>query len=348
MSVTGYSENAIMAKSRALYGKRLKKQDYENLLNCKGINELVSYLKTRTAYSATFETANSEMSAFQVEELLGIDTLKAFQKISKYEISSGEDFYKYFIMKNDIQQILKFLHYLIMGKPEEYLKILPPFINSLTQVDLFELAAANDFDSMLRSLKGTGFDAALEPFRPVYKDPESFVKMENSLNKILWKAEYDLVKRYKGAQRKEIEEIITYQTDMENIIRIYRLKRLADADKSVIRDYLNLYFTHFTEKDIERMLEKDTAREMLQQATDSYYKKYFAQTEFITLEDFTQRVLYKKLHREIRYSTNPVAVMICYFFLKQNEVSNIIHIAEGIRSGISSDAVESVLIGTDC
>ena len=337
-----------MAKSRALYGKRLKKQDYDNLLNCKSINELVSYLKTRTSYSATFETANSEMSAFQVEELLGIDTLRAIKKISRYEMSSGEDFYKYFIMKNDVQQILKYLHYLIIGRPGEYLKILPPFINELTQVDLIKLAAASDFDGMLKALRGTGFDEALKPFKPVYQDPESYIKMENSLNKILWQAEYDLVKKYRGAQKKEIEEIITYQTDMENIIRIYRLKRLGSTDKAVIRDYLNLYFTRFTEKDIERMLQKDTAREMLQQATESYYKKDFAQTEFVTLEDFTQRVIYGKLHREIRYSTNPVAVMICYFFLKQNEVGNVIHIAEGIRSGISSDAIEAVLIGTDC
>lgn len=336
-----------MAKSRALYGKRLKKQDYESLLNCKGINDLVSYLKTRTAYSETFETANSEMSAFQVEELLWIDTLRAFQKISKYEISLGEEFYKYFIMKNDIQQILKFLHYLILKRPEDYLKIMPPFLNELTQVDLIKLSSATDFESLLKVLKGTGFDTVLKPFRNVYSDPESYIKMECSLNKMLWKSERELIKKYRGSERKEIEEIITYQTDMDNIIRIYRLKRLADADKTIIRDYLNLNFTHFTEKDIERMLEKDTAREMLQQATESYYKKYFSNTEFTTLEDFTQRVVYNKLHKEIRYSTNPIAIMICYFFLKQNEVSNIIHIAEGIRNGISSDVIAQVLIGTD-
>lgn len=336
-----------MAKSRALYGKRLKKQDYENLLGCKNINELVSYLKTRTSYSETFETANSEMSAFQVEELLWIDTLRAFHKISKYEMSAGEDFYKYFIMKNDIQQILRFLHYLIIGKPSEYLKVLPPFLNEQTRVDLIKLSAAENFGDMLRVLKGTGFDDVLRPFEPVYKDPESYIKIECALNKILWKAEFDIIKQYRGAQKKEIEEIITYQTDMENLIRIYRLKRLAGADSETIKNYLNLYFTHFTHKDFERMLAKDTAREMLQQAADSYYKKYFAQTGFLTLEDFTQRVLYQKLHREIRYSTNPVAVMICYFFLKQNEVSNIIHIAEGIRGRIPSDAVEQVLIGTE-
>ncbi|MCQ2471120.1 MAG: V-type ATPase subunit [Clostridia bacterium] len=336
-----------MAKSRALYGKRLKKQDYDSLVNCKNINELVTYLKTRTAYAETFETANSEMSAFQVEELLKVDTLKVFQKISKYEISTGEHFYKYFIMKNDISEILKFLHYLIVGRAEEYLKILPPFINEQTDVDLISLSSAQNFDDVLKVLKGTPYDDALKPFRATYKQPETYIEMETALNKILWDAEYSIVERYKGKQKKEITELLTYETDMENIVRIYRLKRLASADKDTIKEYLNPHFTHFTHRDVEKMLEKSTAREMLQQAADSYYKKYFASTQFLTLEDFTQRIIYQKLHKEIRYSTDPVAVMICYFFLKQNEVDNVIHIAEGIRGKIPAETIESVLIGTD-
>ena len=100
-----------MAKCRALYGKRLTLQDYNNLMNCKGINDIVSYLKTRTVYSSVFESANSDMSSFQVEELLKIHLLESFEKVSKYEISTGVEFYKYFIIKNDIQQILRFLHF---------------------------------------------------------------------------------------------------------------------------------------------------------------------------------------------------------------------------------------------
>lgn len=343
----GFSANAIMAKSRALYGKRLKKDDYSALVNSKSINELVSYLKSETAYAQAFERANSQMSSFQVEELLKINTLSDIEKISRYEFSTGNQFYRYFIIKNDIQQILRFLHFLVIEKPEEYLSVLPPFFNKRSELDLYKLAAARTFDEMLEALKGTGYDTVLKPYNLVYQDPQAYIKIECSLNKKLWTAERDVVKKFKGKQRREIEEILTYQNDMENLVRIYRLKRLADADKLTISNYLNLYFTHFTEKDIEAMLEKSTAREMLQQATDSYYKKYFKNSVFTTLEDFTQRVVYQKLHREMRYSTNPIVVMICYFFLKENEVSNVIHITEGIRNKMAPEAIKTVLVGTD-
>ena len=92
-----YCANAIMAKSRALYGKRLTAANYNDLVNCKSIGELVSYLKAKTAYAAEFESANADITPFQVEELLKMHILSSFEKISRYEASSGVEFYKYFI-----------------------------------------------------------------------------------------------------------------------------------------------------------------------------------------------------------------------------------------------------------
>ena len=37
--------------------------------------------------------------------------------------------------------------------------------------------------------------------------------------------------------------------------------------------------------------------------------------------------------------------MICYFFLAQNEVKNIIHIVEGLRNGMSQEAIGATLVG---
>ena len=98
--------NAVLAKSRALYGKRLRKHDYDELMNSRSINDIVTYLKTQTAYSSSFESANSVMSTFQVEELLKIDMLKTYEKVSRYENAPGHEYYSYFLKKNDIQHLL--------------------------------------------------------------------------------------------------------------------------------------------------------------------------------------------------------------------------------------------------
>lgn len=341
----GFSSNAIMAKSRALYGKRLTKEDYDALINAKSVNEVVSYLKSETAYGDVFRSANSEMSTVQVEELLKIHLLRGFEKVSRYEISTGVEFYKLIIMENDIQQILRFMHFLIIQKSEEYLKVLPPFFNERSELDLYALASSRSFEDMILALKGTPYEKILRPFDKTYNDPRSYIRMERALNEKLWATEKDIVEKYKGKSKKNIAELLSYRNDMENFIKIYRIKRLVNEDKKDIRMFLNLNFTNLKDKEIDTMIEAETTHEMLNIASKSYYKKHFIQENFTSFEEFSRQVLFNKFHKEIRYSTNPVAVMISYFYLAENEAKNIIHIVEGIRYGMASEKIAALPVG---
>ena len=49
--MSSFSSNAILAKARAMYSRRLTEQNYEELLKRRSINDLVAYLKSDTAYS---------------------------------------------------------------------------------------------------------------------------------------------------------------------------------------------------------------------------------------------------------------------------------------------------------
>ncbi len=335
----GFSSNAIMAKSRALYGKRLKKEDYDVLLNSKSISEVVSYLKNETAYGEVFHSAGSDISNNQVEELLEIHLLKCYEKVSRYEISAGAEFYKLNLMKNDIQQILRFMHFIIIDKPEEYLKVLPPFFNKHSELDLYRLASSRSFEDVLDVLQGTPYEKILRPFAKTYKDPRSYISMERALDEKMWEAQKMIVKKYKGKSKEKIKELISCRNDMENLIRIYRIKRLLKKDNAVAKRFLNLNFTNLKEKEIDEMLDAQTTHEMLKIASGTYYKKHFLNEDFTSLEEFSRRVLFDKFNKEIRYSTDPVAVMISYFYLAENETKNIIHIVEGIRCGMSPEAM---------
>ena len=69
MSVS-YADNAVLAKAHAMYGKRITKENYTDMLNCKSLNELAAYLKTRTYFSADFEALPANINSAQIEELL--------------------------------------------------------------------------------------------------------------------------------------------------------------------------------------------------------------------------------------------------------------------------------------
>lgn len=48
------SSNVVLAKARTMYGRRLTEENYKDLLKCKTVREVASYLKDRTAYSKVY------------------------------------------------------------------------------------------------------------------------------------------------------------------------------------------------------------------------------------------------------------------------------------------------------
>ena len=45
------SGNAVLAKARALYGRRLRAEDYRRLMGCRTMSELAAALKEQPLYS---------------------------------------------------------------------------------------------------------------------------------------------------------------------------------------------------------------------------------------------------------------------------------------------------------
>ena len=130
--LTTVSSNAILAKSRAMYGRRLTERNYTELLNCHSVNEVANYLKT-----------GRPMRISSRGRPLQISTVASWRRCSKsaffdqyaslcrYEMSIGQDFYQYFIVRSDIDQIMSCARFLSTGHPGDYLFAMPAFFNSI-------------------------------------------------------------------------------------------------------------------------------------------------------------------------------------------------------------------------
>lgn len=342
-----YTANAVLAKARAMYGKRLKRENYNDMLSCRTLGELVGYLKTRTEYSSAFGNAAVSTPA-QTEELLRIHLLQKTETLCRYEISAGENVYKYFIVKSDIAQILKFIRLLILGKPEKYLSVLPAFFSKYTELDLYKIAQARNFAQLLDALDGTPYKKLIEPYSRNFDDKGVYLIIESALNSYIYKYLGVLIdKRTDKKSSAQVHEIINYDADMMTIANIYRLTRLQDADSEIIKNYINTDFTNFTDKELDMLINEQYARDMLRLLPSTCYGKDFSSTDFSYLEGALQQMLYNKLIKGIRYYTSPTAVMFCYLLLAENEVQNIIRIVEGINYNIPPEKINAFLIGAD-
>ena len=222
--------NAVLAKARAMYGKRLTAQNYTDLLACRSVNEAAAYLKAHTVYADAFEGVTmGSLRRWQIEILLREHLSNNFASLCRYEKSIGDGFYKYFVTLSDVDMLLHSVRYLNSRHPEKNLAKVPGFFVRHSELNAAALETATNVDLLLAAVEGSPYKAVLAPFASVGSDgrPDYFA-MELALNK----------KNYKGKERKELDAMHAFDTDAENIVSLYRLKRLTNMPQSVLTTML--------------------------------------------------------------------------------------------------------------
>lgn len=123
------ASNAILAKARAMYGRRLTARNYQELLNCRDLPDLISYLKTRTSYSEALQAANPATThRAQLETLLRLNLFEQYASLCRYEMNIGHDFYRYFIIRSEVQAITTRLQELHAPDGDVSIYTMPDFI----------------------------------------------------------------------------------------------------------------------------------------------------------------------------------------------------------------------------
>ncbi len=341
------SSNAILAKSRAMYGRRLTERNYTELLNCHSVNEVANYLKNRTAYADMFEgTTATDIHRGQLETMLKKRMFDQYASLCRYEMSIGQDFYQYFIVRSDIDQILSCARLLRTGRPGDYLFAMPAFFNQHTKLDLFALAAVTSFDGLLAALQGTPYYDLMQLFARRKLEEINFLDMEAVFHRYLYERLEELLEKgFKGKARKEVTRAVGLQLDMEALVDIYRLKRMGYASPEQIRRFVVLGpASELRKRQLDMLMEAPSAAEMLKSLGATRYGRKLPDT-FSYIEDAVQKLQYRRCLKDLRFSTNPSVVMLSFMFLAENELNNITHIIEGIRYQVPPEEISRMLIG---
>ena len=341
--LSSFSSNVVLAKARAMYGRRLTAQNYKEMLACHSVNELAAYLKNHTAYHQILSGINeSDIHRGQLEILLRQKIFEDSASLCRYDISVGEHFAQYVLQKAEIEQIMHSVMHLMAGSPEEYLYAMPAFLNKHTHIDLLALGRIKNFDDLLLALSHTPYQKILERFRPIPGQPLDYFGIENSLYRYLYTLCFSIIReKTHGETRSQLEELFNVYADIENYTAILRLKFNYHSGPDFIRSSL-LPFGTFQPRHIDALLESDTPEEMRKVLEKtSFGKKVRLLNPSSDL--LSTQVQYAVGSRKIRFSTHPSVVMLSYIFLMHIELHDITNIIEGIRYQIPSDEIASLL-----
>ncbi|MCI7232911.1 MAG: V-type ATPase subunit [Oscillospiraceae bacterium] len=339
--------NATVAKMHAIYGKRLKQEDYSALLSCTSVSDAAGYLKRNTYYSRALDGVDTDnIHRGNLEDILRRSIMENYFRMINFEKIGRDDFYDYFIVKTEIDEILICILHLNAGTGD-HINTLPIYMNKYTSFNLLELAKAQDYDDLLAITKKTPYYDILKEFKPEEEGGHiDYPAIELKLRTYYAKRLTESVKKFGGETEKRLKNYIGAQTDMINIINSYRMKRYFNADAAEIKARMIPVYMRIPEKKMDELYSARDDKEFLERFSKTYYGREIAEKGFDMKDPEMSLIQFRFLQAKRAFSRSTSAPECFYTFnhLAEIEVKNIIRIIEGIRYSLPTKEISELII----
>lgn len=339
-----YGYEAVSAKVRAMFGRRIMTEDYRNLLHKKSVPDIASYLASHPAYRSVISGINERfIRRSQLETLLRRHLLMESLRIFKQIEAKNRAFFQVVVAEREIEQLLKMIMAVRIGRTEGIIFDVPQYMSHISKVRFDRLPAAKSIRDIVDALRGTPYAKALEPLAAdAWTSPAA---VERALMTYYYNLFYDSIeKTVTGDVRKALLKFVDSQIDVINITRIIRLKKYFDVPAERIPDYLLPFRGGIKRERLDAIIKAGDVREAYDIIESTRYRSLFSRFRMQNLDDYYLLFIYNTALRAVRMPPS-VLVPIAYLFIKEIEIKNLIRIIEGVRYRVSPALIRKNLVG---
>ena len=337
---------AVLTKARAKYGNQLTEKDYNSLLACQSVAEVMVYLKSHTHYAAALADINErDVHRGRLEMLLRQNLFNEFDSLCRYDSNVSTGFSRYVIETLEVEQIIRFLILLNSNSTEKFIYQFPAFFSKHTEIDINKLANAKEYDEFLKALGSSPYYEILKVFKPDEKDRLPISDMEVMLYEFVYKNLLETInKNTKGHEKQELKSLFFTINDYSIFSKILRLKKYYHLSPEKIKNSLLMQYSNISPKVIDMMCNAESSAEIFSIMQNTGVGRLIDKIGYVHASDISPRVKYRLAKKNIHFSNNPSVVMISYMFVSETELMNIISLIEGIRYNLDTKLIQSMLI----
>lgn len=342
------SEGAMATKARAMFGERLKADEYEALIQKKSIADIVTYLKNHPLYKETLEGINEKaVHRGQIEVLLRLNVYLRLKKLLRYGDERDMEFMVAAAMSTELQMILTCVRTLMnpdSDEREQLIAEMPMYVADHMSFDISELAHVETYDQLLELLKGTKYyDMALRHRTNTVSEID-YVGLAHDLHEVYYHCLEAMTDHTcRGEEKEQLLRMINMRAELDNVAVIYRLKKYFNLSPVEISKSVNSRTCLFSAKEIQRLIDECSADEVLS-AIERKYHRYSRNAKFLYIENYTQRIGYNMYYTTIETSMDAHLILLAYLQLAMVEIRNVVNIIEGVRYHVSNDKIRAMMI----
>lgn len=342
MSLFRYS--GLTTKVRAMSGKLLDTQDYEQISSLDSVPAVLAWLKRKPSYAGILGKENENgLHRGQAEGLIMQSLFADFSKLYRFSDLNQRAFLDGYFRRYEITCLKMIVRAVwgsrtILADITDYQEI----FSRHSSFPLTQAASADSMESLIGALKETPYCCVL---KSVYEGSrKKLFDYEFALDMFyftdLWK---QVGKRLKKQDREAVIQSVGTQIDLLNLQWIYRAKKYYQMDAAEIYALILPIHYRLNMEQMRKMAEAGGEAEMISAAKATKYGKYLEEEEIPNLEKTGTRIQ-ESVHAAL-LGRNPYSA-ICldvYLYKKEREVHKIITAMECVRYGLPADKIREYL-----
>jgi len=315
---------AANAKAKAMLGKLLKDQDYQELLKLESVEEVIEYLSLNTHYATLF--SDSEDDSESLELLMKRHFFNAYEKLYHFYIDAYRDFFKALFTRYEVENLKLYLRALSRNENLGHITTHLIYSSLYSNINYESLNQVTSIKEFLDAIKGTTYYAVLEPFSE--EEPTSMVfHMEMVLDRGYFNQLYGSILALNRMDKALMLELLGINIDILNIQWIYRGRKYFDITSEELFNFTLNGGERYDYKELKRFcyMDLDDFRLFIIQGD---YKTIFQDKEYM-MERAMERLIYYKLDDFTKNGGLSIALPVVLLFKFEYEIRDLFTIIEG-------------------
>ena len=343
MSVAAAQE--VNAKCRAMYARLLKRADYERLLSMKSVSQIGVYLKKQTPYAYVMRRIDeNDIHRGQLEQVFKRSLFYDYERLMKFMRDGCRTAVRAMFESHEIDD-LKLAIGSICSDHEQFISEEDlSFVSNYSEFPADAVIGADTMDKLVANLRHTRYYKPLLPFASA-ESPE-YIKIDRALNLLNYQVKMKAFMNAPGGANRQIA-VSQYgaRVDIDNILYIYRIKRLHSLPAADIMSYLMPCRHMISSRELYEMAECGSHEELTALIGRTKYGRLFPKGREDEWETLHSEHFYQMNKMNIRRQDAEMGVALAYLYLKEVDIRNIIMIIEGVRYSLPAAKIASFLIG---
>lgn len=329
---------AINTKIKALEGKFLSREQYENILNCDDYISALTYLRDSTSYGEMLNNVEiKDVHRGQLEYILKRYYMTKFQSIMHYFNGTYRKFFKVYFERFEIEDLKVILRKKFKNQYHLEKCLLITLGNPITKINFESLISKKSISEVIEALKDTKYYDHLVQAQANLK--EGLFGMEMALDFVYFDETRSYAKKLNREDSEIIEKINGTYCDLLNIQWILRAKKYYNLSSEELFNYTIRSSKRNHVEEIKRLCNSRDIEDAYNLLQHSLYASVFLKSKDNDI--FMEREINSYLQHmfkvyKIQNSLN-ISAVISYLELFLIEIRNIITIIENKRYKMSSE-----------